>query len=211
MNEENFIVGDYDAEKIKISFNGKNNKIIFKDKLRTKKLIIRCEGDNGYIEIGHRCSLNGNLRIATNCKFIIGDDLQSNSINNYLIGEGTSLTIGNDCMFAGGITFRTDDSHAIYDVITEKRINNAKSISIGNHVWICENCKILKNTTIRDGSIIGMGTLLSNCTIANNSIVGGCPFKYIRHNVAWEKPYVNSPSFSENVKKTHYWRKTEFE
>lgn len=113
--------------------------------------------------------------------------------------------------FSGGITFRTDDSHAIYDVTTGKILNKGKDIAIGHHVWICKNCKILKNTIIRDGSIVGMNTLLSNCIIANNTIVAGCPFKYIRYNIAWEKPYVNSHDFSDQFTKSNYWRKTQFE
>ena len=28
-----------------------------------------------------------------------------------------------------------------------------------------------------------MNTLISNCTIMNNSVVAGCPFKYIRYNI----------------------------
>ena len=207
----NEINGEYDNSKVKIIFFGQGNKIIFKEKIKTKKLDIVCDGNNIYIEIGKSCIINGHIRISSDCKLIIGDNLLSQFSNGYYIGEGCSMTIGNDCMFSGEITFRTDDSHAIYDVITGNRINKGKDIIIGNHVWVCENCKILKNTTIRDGSIIGMNTLISNCTIMNNSIVAGCPFKYIRYNIAWEKPYVNSHKFSQNVIKSYYWKKTEFE
>lgn len=207
----NEINGEYDNSKVKIIFFGQGNKIIFKEKIKTKKLDIVCDGNNIYIEIGKSCIINGHIRISSDCKLIIGDNLLSQFSNGYYIGEGCSMTIGNDCMFSGGITFQTDDSHAIYDVITGNRINKGKDIIIGNHVWVCENCKILKNTTIRDGSIIGMNTLISNCTIMNNSIVAGCPFKYIRYNIAWEKPYVNSHKFSQNVIKSYYWKKTEFE
>ena len=204
--------GEYDNSKIKIFIHtGGGNAIIFKEKLKVNNLIINCFGDNSYIEIGKKCSLNGIIRISTNCKLIIGDNLLSDYNNRYFLGEETSLIIGNDCMFSGRITFRTDDSHAIYDVMTGNRINIAKNITIGNHIWICENCTILKNTIIRDGSVVGMNILLSSCIIANNSIVCGSPYRYIRYNIAWEKPYVNGDLFKKGLIKSQYWRKTEFE
>lgn len=208
--EENKIEGEYDEKKVKIVFNGNGNKLIFKEKFFTNRLIINFSGDNSYIEIGKNCTLTGSIRICTNCNLVIGDNLLSNFANRYFIGEETSLIIGNDCMFSGGITFRTDDSHAIYDVTTERRLNKGKNIDIGNHIWICENCTILKNTTILDGCVVGMNTLLSNCKIINNSIVCGTPYRYIRYNIAWEKPYVNGKLFEKNLVKSQYWKKTEF-
>ena len=208
----NRIQGDYDKSKIKIVFhNGERNNIIFKKNIKVNKLIINLFGNNSYIEIGNNCSFNGIIRISENCKLIIGDNLLSEFNNKFFIGEQTSIIIGNDCMFSGGIIFRTDDSHAIYDVITDNRINIGKDINIGNHVWICENCSILKNTKINDGVVVGMGTILSNCKIANNSIVAGNPYRYIKYNIAWEKPYVNSELFKKGIQKSKYWKKTEFE
>ncbi len=212
--QDNEILGEFDKSKIKIKFKGKGNRIIF----HTKKveshptLNIEFSGNNGYIEIGEECIICGKIKIESNCKLIIGNKLRAKAPNSYFIGEGCTLKIGEDCLFSGDIIFRTDDRHAIYDVISKKRINTGKDIIIGNHVWICQFCKILKGTCIKDGSVVGASTVLSNCTIANNSIVCGNPYRYIRHNIAWEKPYVNGELFkTKPIQAQKYWNKTEFE
>ena len=42
----NEIHGEYDNSKVKIIFFGQGNKIIFKEKIKTKKLDIVCDGNN---------------------------------------------------------------------------------------------------------------------------------------------------------------------
>ena len=71
----NEINGEYDNSKVKIIFFGQGNKIIFKEKIKTKKLDIVCDGNNIYIEIGKSCIINGHIRISSDCKLIIGDNL----------------------------------------------------------------------------------------------------------------------------------------
>lgn len=205
---ENEISGAYDADKVRISFGGKNNRVQFGKNFKTSRLSLAFEGDDGLFVIGDNSFMVGSARIGTGCRLRIGNDLLSRFGNSYFIGEATSITIGNDCLFSGGIVFRTDDSHAIYDVESGERINKAKDIVIGNHVWLCESCRILKNTRVHDGSIIAMNTLLANCVIANNCIVGGTPFRYLRKNIAWEKPYLGGEIFSRGLKKSPYWNMT---
>lgn len=101
----NEIHGEYDNSKVKIIFFGQGNKIIFKEKIKTKKLDIVCDGNNIYIEIGKSCIINGHIRISSDCKLIIGDNLLSQFSNGYYIGEGCSMTIGNDCMFLEELPF----------------------------------------------------------------------------------------------------------
>lgn len=208
--DKNEIIGDYDTKKVSIRFAGENNKVTFGNRFQSDKLNITFEGDNGYIEFGLGCYINANIRLGSGCSMIIGERLLSRSHNSYFIGEETSITIGNDCMFSGNIIFRTDDSHAIYDVTSGERVNLSKSIEIGNHVWVGEECRILKNTRIRDGSVIGMGTFLSNCVIANNTVVAGHPWRYIKYNIAWEKPYLGGDVFKKGLVKSKYWNITTF-
>ena len=49
--------------------------------------------------------------------------------------ENSSISIGEDCMFAHDIYVRTTDSHSIIDK-SGNRINKAKDVTIGNHVWV---------------------------------------------------------------------------
>lgn len=208
---ENEIIGNYDANTVKIKFSGSDNRVQFGKNFKTSGLILHFEGDNGHFIIGDNSQMNGKARIGAGCSLIVGNRLLSLFNNAYFLGESTSITIGDDCLLSGGIIFRTDDSHAIYDVESGERVNKAGNIVIGNHVWICEGCRILKNTIIKDGSVIAMDSLLSSCVIANNCIAGGTPFRYLRKNIAWEKPYLGGELFKKGLKKSAYWNLTNFD
>lgn len=212
----NTVEGVVDPVKIKISFKPEstNNKIKFGGGIRSNGLRIICDGDNINIDIGSGVSINGVIRICSNCKLIIGNNRTASNPCYWYIGEGTVCKIGNDCMFSSNITFRTDDSHAIYSVTDCKRINVSRDISIGNHVLIFPDCKILKGTIIDDGSIVAANTICSNSHISNNAMVAGAPYKYCKLNVAWDKTYVNSQTFQTSTpemvkeKNAKYWHKT---
>lgn len=81
------------------------------------------EDDNNHIEIGANTTIESKAQLAA-C-------------------EGTKILIGDDCMFSHDIYVRTTDSHSIIDACGQ-RINEAKSIIIGHHVWVGMQCLILK-------------------------------------------------------------------
>ena len=53
-------------------------------------------------------------------------------------------------------------------------------IKIGNDVWIGSNATILPGVTIGDGAIIAAGAVVTK-DVAENTIVGGVPARYIRN------------------------------
>lgn len=65
----------------------------------------------------------------------------------------------------------TSDGH---DILRDgKRINPAKSIYIGSHVWLADNVTILKGVDIGSGSIIGINSTVTKsigqyCIAAGN-------------------------------------------
>ena len=69
-----------------------------------------------------------------------------------VVGEGTKVNIGSDCIFADRVHIRTTDQHAIYDE-NRKRINPAKDVYIGNHVWLGKEAIIMKGVRIGNGAI----------------------------------------------------------
>lgn len=70
--------------------------------------------------------------------------------------------IGKDCMLGRKISICTTDFHSIIDVATSKRINPAKDVTIGNHVWIGADVAINKGVTIADNSIVGSNSVVTN-------------------------------------------------
>lgn len=76
------------------------------------------------------------------------------------------------------ITFRTSDSHPIYDQ-DGVRINPAKDIELGDHIWVAPHSVIMKGAKIGDGCIVGSHTIV-NKTFPNNCLIVGMPaYNYI--------------------------------
>ena len=102
-----------------------------------------------------------------------------------VVCEGTRVDIGEDCIFANGVTIRTSDQHAIYNN-DNMRINKAKNVKIGNHVWLGAHVIVMKGTEVGDGSVIGMNSMITK-NIPINCIAVGTPAKPIKHNIHWNK------------------------
>lgn len=145
-------------------FNGKNNKIVIGDNVRLRNVTFWFEDDDNEIVIGDNTTMEGNTQLAA-C-------------------EGTKIVIGNDCMFAHNVNFRTTDSHSIIND-DGNRINQAKDIIIGNHVWIGTDVLVLKGTCIPDNCVVSAKALVASHEYEKNSIIGGVPARQIKCNVNW--------------------------
>ncbi len=98
--------------------------------------------------------------------------------------EGKKILIGKDCMFSTDVIFRTGDSHSIVD-INGKRINEAKDIIIGNHIWIGNKVILTKGVEICDDSIVGTGSIVTKKFNKKGLLIAGVPAKEIKENVNW--------------------------
>ena len=166
-NNNSILIGDnVSLKKCNFIFLGKNNKIIIKDGAKLENVTFWLEDDFNLITIGNNTTFHGNCQLAA-C-------------------EGCHINIGNDCMFSHDIYVRTTDSHSI--IKDNVRINLAKSITIGNHVWIGMQTLILKGANIPDGCIIGARSIISSSIMKNkNSIYVGHPSKLIKKDIAWKR------------------------
>ena len=89
-------------------------------------------------------------------------------------------------MFSNHIIVRTSDSHPIYDIESSNRINPAKSVKIGNRVWVAPDTKIMKGSVIGDGCVIGSNTMVTN-TIPPQSLAVGMPARVVKQNIRWSR------------------------
>ena len=87
-------------------------------------------------------------------------------------------------MFSNSIIIRTSDDHPIYEIGTNKRINPAKSVIIGDHVWICPQVTIMKGAKVGKGSIIGSCSIVTK-NIPDNSLAVGYPAKVVKTKIQW--------------------------
>lgn len=97
---------------------------------------------------------------------------------------GLCVTIGNDCMFSYDVSLRPSDGHTIYDSSVDEVLNAGKNITIGNHVWICMKCILLKGAVIADNCIVGASSVVTGNLSVPNSIYAGIPAR----RVSKEKP-----------------------
>lgn len=186
---------------------GKNNSVCIHKTTAKNNVIISVYGDNNSISIDKDCILtnvsivlignNNSLSIGANTK-ISGPSrilLEGNSTlaisencgirTSEILLRDANISIGEKCMFAHGIKIRNHDSHKIYDKESQLVQNQPKDIHIGRHVWLGENCTILKGVKIGDDSIIATGAIVTKgCECG--CILAGNPAKIIKENITWD-------------------------
>ena len=202
-------------ENIDITIRGKNNRIVIDENARIKKLKLVMDCDNGTLVIGpsRKKPMEMNIRVGEDATVKIGANVTTTSMPLISAVEGVTVSIGDDVMIASQNQFRADDGHPIFDVATGKRVNPAKDITIGNHVWIGAKATLLGGAKIGDGSVIGFGSIVTK-RIPNNVIAVGTPAKVVRKNIAWERPHLSyaappyKPDASTVKKSEKYWNET---
>ena len=210
--------GGVEGAKITALFRGKNNVLEIDDHARIRMLNIRFDCDNGSCRIGANVGVapfQGILRVGQDARIEIGDNVSTTTAVQISAVEGTTVQIGNDVMIAGSVKLRGDDGHPIFDVRTGARINTAKPIFVGDHVWLGIESILLGGASLGSGSVVGARAIVTKA-FPNNCIVAGVPAKIVRTDVAWERPHLSltPPYFkpdSTTVEKSGHWALTEFE
>lgn len=170
-------------------FIGEGNVVnIRKENIGT--LRIRIRGNNNKIEIGSNCSFGPDCSLwieGSHSLITIGSNTtMTRRVQINCQEDNRKIVLGEDCMLANTIVIRTSDSHPIYDKETGERINPAKDVEIGNHVWIAPNSKVMKGAKIGDGAIVGSDTTVSK-PVEPNTMVVGRPQKVVKTGIEWSR------------------------
>lgn len=173
---------------IKIKISGNNNSVIIEDSTKLSNMRIEIAGNNNILKIASNCRLQNDWWCigGDNCKIIVGEYCTTEGIHIAALENNSKVEIGNDCMMSGNIEMRTSDSHSVIDLETSKRINYAKDIIIGEHVWIGSKATILKGVEIGNNSIIATGAIVTK-DIPANSVASGIPAKVVKTNTTWSR------------------------
>lgn len=176
------------SSKCQIKISGNNNIVTIGNSTKIYKMKIEIAGDNNTLFIGSNCRLNNDWWCigGNNCKIVIGDYCTTEGVHIAALEDNSKVIIGKDSMMSGNIEMRTSDSHSVIDADTQQRINYAKDINIGEHVWIGSRASILKGVTIGDNSIIATGSIVTK-GIINNCIASGIPAKIVKTNITWDR------------------------
>lgn len=172
--------------KISIRDYGSCNSVDFPKNTYSNNFIITFQGSNNMVKVGRDCTFK-----RTNSIYVqgdgnnveIGDNVTFDQDVLIVVGEGSKVIIGSDCIFAYRVHIRTTDQHFIYDE-NGNRINPAKDVYIGNHVWLGREATIMKGVSIGSGAIVGMDAMVTK-NVPERCIVAGKPAKIIKTNVYW--------------------------
>lgn len=179
-------IDDSKAKRYKVRYDviGNDNELELGNS-KLHDILIHVRGNHNKLQIGNNCYLkNTNLMFeGNNCEIYIGADTTVESAHIDVKENNMKIHIGKNCMFSDEIFISTSDSHSILN-IGRGRINPAKSISIGDNVWLGKRVMVLKGTTIENGSIVAAGSTVTG-KVSPNSIYAGSPAKKIRENTSW--------------------------
>ena len=111
--------------------------------------------------------------------------------DNFAVSGSTSfvcykkITIGRDVQFAWDSLVMDSDAHKIYGQEGE-RVNEDKSIVIGDKVWLaCQNT-VLKGSVIGNNCVVGANSLLNKAYTEDGVIIAGSPARIVKHISGWE-------------------------
>lgn len=171
-----------------IIVEGKNNLLEIEMPLISQNSTIHIIGEN------HYCKINKTFKFLNNFIFILGVDASLTIGRNTTIRDTTigldyksKVQIGNECMIAE-TAIRGTDFHTIIDIEKGSIVNIPKGVlSIGDRVWIAENCRILKNACIPEGCIVGASSVVCRKFTEPNCIIAGNPAKVIKTGFTWNR------------------------
>lgn len=169
--------------------NGSNNTIVIDKNANIAYCHFSIVGDNNEIHISGTTGIMTITLRGKGCSVQTGEKTSIESCYMVCMGENNSINIGDDCMFSGNIEIWNSDTHLITDLMGNG-INPSQPIVIGNHVWLGKNVKVLKGTTIGDGAIAGMDSVITK-NIPLNSIAAGNPAKVVKTGTNWTKGFIN--------------------
>ena len=174
----------------KIDVKGNANEIVIEPNCQFKNVLIFIRGNSNSILISKQVSFNrsGELWVEDDhCQLQIGNNTTFENTHIAVTESNSKVIIGDDCMFANGIDIRTGDSHAIIDLETKERINHAKDVVIGSHVWVGAHASILKGVRLAANCIVATRAIVSKPFLDEGVIIAGIPAKIIKRHVTWQR------------------------
>lgn len=114
---------------------------------------------------------------------VLGNNFSSNY--GLVISCEKGISFGNDCLLGWKCVFIDGDGHDVFDS-NQNKLNTAKGIIIGNHVWISAQTTFLKGTKISDNSVVGFGSLCLKEYEDSNCLLVGIPAKVRKRNINWK-------------------------
>lgn len=156
-----------EAKEICYEFNKLSPSKITERKEIIKKLLGKTKGEF-WIEQPFMCDYGYNIEI--------GENFYSN--HNLIILDGNKVKFGDNVFIAPNCSFYTA-GHPLDVKSRNEGLEYAKSIEIGNNVWIGGNVVVLPGVKIGDNTVIGAGSVVTK-DIPSNCVAVGNPCRVIK-------------------------------
>lgn len=149
----------------KISISGNGNSVSIGECNHIEALNIALRGNNKRLTISDSSKYIRNLKIVSirgdRQVIEIGSQFGCGGFEIQMNDGDEAIYIGDDCLFSWGIKARTSDGHSVVDLTTRRAINLPADIRIGSHVWVGEDARFLKGSSIGCNSVVASGSVLT--------------------------------------------------
>ncbi|MCB7137198.1 acyltransferase [Cellulosimicrobium marinum] len=203
------------ATRVDVLFAGERNVLVVDPSARFKRLSVRFDCSDGTVHLGGGTgrAIEVTIRVGQDATVTLGERVTTTSVLLISAVEGATVTVGDDVMFASANQLRSDDGHPIFDVRSGLRVNPARDITIGDHVWMGREAVALGGASVGSGSVVGFRSLVTG-RIPNNVVAAGVPARVLRRDVAWERPHLSlhRPFYkpdASTVTRSPYWDLTD--
>lgn len=85
------------------------------------------------------------------------------------------------------VTSRREFLKVAGSAVALQRVNRARDIQVERHVWIGIGALVFSGSHLKEGCMVGAGTLVKETTIPAACVVVGRPARIVRRSVRWER------------------------
>jgi len=169
-----------------LEISGAGHTLIIEPGARLWNVTLRLIGENNTLVIGSYARLRGGHYLVEDRGGRIEIGANTTAFSPMAIcSEGGSIHIGRDCLVAYGLDIRNSDGHSLLDGATGQRINPPADVRISDHVWLGNNCQVLKGVTLGAHSVAAARSVITK-NVPASTLVAGVPAKAIRDGINWD-------------------------
>lgn len=178
------------------NFRGNRNKLCLGEAGSYANTLIDCKGSDNSLSIGAKVYVLMSAEFfleGYGCSIRIGEKTSIQSAVLSCNELETSIEIGEDSMISPMVVFSSGDGHPIFKVDTFERLNLAKRIATGKHVWFSANTRLMKGAQIGDNCVVGYGSFVNRPIkdeaghLACNALIAGTPAQIRRTGITWSR------------------------
>jgi acetyltransferase-like isoleucine patch superfamily enzyme len=184
------------ADKEAGNFRGNRNNLCIGEAGSFVNTLIDCKGSDNSLRIGAKVYVLMSAEFfleGYGCSIRIGEKTSIQSAILSCNELETSIDIGEDSMISPMVVFSSGDGHPIFKVGTFERLNLAKRIATGKHVWFSANARLMKGAQIGDNCVVGYGSFVDKPVkdeagrLACNALIAGTPAQIRRTGITWSR------------------------